>query len=462
VNALCGKPPLYTLSVPNTAPQLEPKPQLARRLGLFDATMLVMGGIIGAGIFINPYVVAQSVHTPALIMGAWAAGGVIALVGAFIYAELAERLPKVGGQYAYIREAYHPLLAFLYGWVLLLVIQTGGMAAVTVTFSRYFIELTGLHLPEAGVAVVTLAILTLVNCIGVRTGSTVQNILMVTKIAAILMLVAAGVYFIYFVGAPGVAWTPITDRPVSLGLFSEFGAAMVPVLFAIAGWQTANFAAGELKNPRKDLPRGLLFGVIGVIILYMAVNFVCLRTLGPAQLAETKTPASAVMRLALGNKGATILAFGIAISTLGFLSQGILTAPRVYFAMAEDGVFFKAIGHISPKTRVPIFAIVLQSIWTVVILLTGKYEQILNYVVTMDWIFFGISASCLFVFRKQGKGDAQNLMPGHPWTTVLFCVVCVLVVVNTVLRFPANTLIGIAILFSGIPVFYMWKRARPA
>jgi APA family basic amino acid/polyamine antiporter len=445
--------------MPNTASQQQTQqPQLARRLGLFDAIMLVMGGIIGAGIFINPYVVAQRVHTPALIMGAWAAGGVIALMGAFVYAELAERLPKVGGQYAYIREAYHPLLAFLYGWVLLLVIQTGGMAAVTVTFSRYFIELTGLHLPEAAVAVLTLAVLTLINCLGVRTGSTVQNILMVMKIGAIVVLVVAG---LFFVAAPRIAWTPIADQPVSFGLFSDFGAAMVPVLFAIAGWQTANFAAGELKNPRKDLPRGLLIGVIGVIVLYMAVNFVCVRTLGATQLANTKTPASAVMSAAFGSKGATVIAFGIAVSALGFLSQSVLTAPRVYFAMAEDGVFFRAIGRISPKTQVPVFAIILQSIWTAVILLTGKYEQILNYVVTMDFIFFGISASCIFVLRKRDVGEAQHLMPGHPWTTLFFCCVCALVVVNTVLRFPANTLIGIAILFSGIPVFYLWKRARP-
>src|SRR4051812_22572926 len=196
---------LYTPVIANAAPHLDTPPQLARRLGLFDATMLVMGGIIGAGIFINPYVVAQKVHTPALILSAWAAGGVIALLGAFIYAELAARLPKVGGQYAYIREAYHPMLAFLYGWVLLLVIQTGGMAAVTVTFSRYFIELTGLPLPESAVAVLTLAFLTVINCLGVRTGSTVQNILMVMKIAAIFVLIAAG---LFFVAAPRIPWTP--------------------------------------------------------------------------------------------------------------------------------------------------------------------------------------------------------------------------------------------------------------
>ena len=429
------------------------QPELARKLGLFDATMLVMGGIIGAGIFINPYVVAQRLHTPALILGAWAAGGVIALLGAFIYSELAERLPRVGGQYAYIREAYSALPAFLYGWVLLLVIQTGGMAAVTVTFSRYFLDLSGWKLPEAGVAVVTIAILTLLNCLGVRTGSSVQNALMVTKIVAIFILVGAG---LFFVSSPATAWRPLVDRPVSAGLFSDFGAAMVPVLFAIAGWQTANFSAGELKNPTKDLPRGLLMGVVGVVILYMAVNFVCLRTLGPEALAATKTPATAVMSAALGEKGVKLIAFGIAVSTLGFLSQSILTAPRVYYAMAEDGVFFRAVGRVNATTRVPVVAIVLQSIWTVVILLTGKYEQILNYVVCMDWVFFGVSASCLFVFRKRSTGDASLLMPGHPWTTASFCMICVLIVGNTIVRYPMNTLICVGILLSGIPIYFLW------
>ena len=433
--------------------------QLARKLGLFDATMLVMGGIIGAGIFINPYVVAQRLHTPALILGAWVAGGVIALLGAFIYAELAERVPRVGGQYAYIREAYNPLLAFLYGWVLLLVIQTGGMAAVTVTFSRYFLDLSGWKLPEAAVATVAIAILTLLNCLGVRTGSTVQNALMITKIAAIMLLVGGG---LWSVSSSAAVWRPLSDLPLSVSLASDFGAAMVPVLFAIAGWQTANFAAGELKDPKRDLPRGLLLGVIGVVVLYTAVNFVCLRTLGPSALAQTKTPATAVMSSVMGSRGVKLIAFGIAVSTLGFLSQSILTAPRVYYAMAEDGVFFRSVGKVNAFTRVPVVAIVLQSIWTIVILLTGKYEQILNYVVCMDWIFFGVSASCLFVFRRRSTGEAAMLMPGHPWTTMLFCFICALIVGNTVVRYPANTLIGIAILASGVPVFFLWNRKRQA
>ncbi|HEU5233216.1 MAG TPA: amino acid permease [Terriglobales bacterium] len=427
---------------------------LARRLGLFDATMLVMGGIVGSGIFINPYVVAQQVHTPTLILGAWVVGGVIALAGAFIYAELGQRLPQVGGQYAYLREAYHPLFGFLYGWTLLLVIQTGGMAAVTVTFARYFLELTGWRLSEAGIGVVALGILTVLNCLGVKTGSTVQSALMVMKIAAIAFLVGCG---FMFVRSAQLHWVPISDKPASLSLFSEFGAAMVPVLFAYGGWQTTPFVAGELRDPRRDLPRGLLLGVIGVIALYTSVSLVCLRALGPAQLALTRTPASAVMGAALGNVGSTIIACGIAISTLGFLSQGILTAPRVYFAMAEDGAFFRSVARVHPTTRVPVLAIVLQTVWTMVIMLTGRYEQILNYVVSMDWVFFGLSAGCLFVFRRRRVGEADFLMPGHPWSTAIFCIVCALVVVNTVARYPSNTLIGVAILVSGIPLFFLWR-----
>ncbi len=435
-------------------PEVPNQPGLARRLGLFDATMLVMGGIVGSGIFINPYVVAQQVHTPTLILGAWVVGGVIALAGAFIYAELAQRLPQVGGQYAYLREAYHPLFGFLYGWTLLLVIQTGGMAAVTVTFARYFLELTGWHLSEAGIAVVALGILTILNCLGVKTGSTVQSALMVMKIAAIAFLVGSG---FLFVRSAQLHWIPISNKPASLGLFSEFGAAMVPVLFAYGGWQTTPFVAGELRDPRRDLPRGLLLGVIGVIALYTSVSLVCLRALGPEQLALTRTPASAVMRAALGNIGSTIIACGIAISTLGFLSQGILTAPRVYFAMAEDGAFFRSVARVHPTTRVPVLAIVLQSVWTMVIMLTGRYEQILNYVVSMDWVFFGLSAGCLFVFRRRQVGEADFTMPGHPWSTAIFCIVCALVVVNTVARYPSNTLIGVGILLSGIPLFFLWR-----
>ncbi len=440
---------------PNTARSAAPT--LARKLGRFDATMIVMGGIVGAGIFLNPYVVARQVHTPALMLAAWIAGGVLAIAGAYIYAELAVRMPEVGGQYAYLREAYHPLVAFLYGWVLLLVIQTGGMAAVAVTFARYFLELTGWRVQEWIVAAVALALLTIFNCLGVRVGGTVQNVLMLLKIGAIAALVLAG----WLLVQPSQFYLrPALDRGLSFGLLSSFGAAMVPVLFAYGGWQTANFVAAEMRDPRKDLPRALLIGVAGVIALYVGVAFVCIRALGAAGLAATTTPASAVMRIALGPAGATLIALGIAVSALGFLSQGILTAPRVYFAMAEDGVFFRSVAWVHPRTRVPIVAIVMQSVWTMVIAASGRYEQILNYVVSMDFLFFGLTATCLSVLRRRDPTPASFRVPGEPFTTLLFVAACWLVVGNTIYRYPGNSLAGFAILLMGVPAYLLWQRRR--
>jgi len=446
----------------------KPATGLARRLGLFDATMIVMGGIIGSGIFMNPSVVVRNVKTPFLILAVWALGGLIALAAAFIWAELASLRPEVGGQYAYLREAYHPLVAFLYGWGLLLVIQTGGMAAVAVTFARYFLELTNLPVADWMVAVLALGSLTVINCLGVRAGGSVQSLLMVLKIVAILALILCS---LWLVGprarSIGVASSDIggfLDRPVSFDLLTAIGAAMVPVLFAYGGWQTASFVSGEIREPRKNLPRALIIGVSGVVILYLAVNFVCVRALGVSGLANTTTPASEVMRLALGPTGARAIAAGIAISTLGFLSQGMLTAPRVYFAMAEDGLFFKSVGRLHPKTKVPILAIVLQGLCGILIALSGRYEQILNYVVSVDFIFFGATALCIFVFRRRKQrataaNDRGRLasVPGHPVTTALFVAVCWLVVINTVYRYPENTLIGLAILLAGIPAFFFWR-----
>ncbi len=239
---------------------LDPEqPTLARRIGAFDATMLVMGGIIGSGIFVNPYVVARQVHTSFLIIGAWVVGGLTALAGAFIYAELAVLRPNIGGQYAYLRDAYHPAVAFLYGWALLLVMQTGGMAAVAVTFARYFREIARTNLSESLIAVLALALLSVINCFGVRLGSAVQSTLMLLKIAAIAFLLVAG-----FAAAKAV---PIPAAPAEhahpASLLSSFGAATVPVLFAYGGWQTSSFMTGEMRDPKRDLARALLFGVAG-------------------------------------------------------------------------------------------------------------------------------------------------------------------------------------------------------
>lgn len=431
-------------------------PELARRLTAFDATMIVMGGIIGSGIFINPYVVARQLHSSALILLAWIAGGVIALLGAFVYAELAALRPEVGGQYAYLRDAYHPALAFLYGWALLLVVQTGGMAAVAVTFARYSIELAHVAAPDWLIAAVVLVVLTVINCIGVRSGSNAQSALMLLKLVAIAMLVGAGFLFV----AP--SRLEIHGLSDGSGLLARFAAAMTPVMFAYGGWQSASFMSGELKRPRRDLVTGLLVGVGGVIAIYILVNVVCLRALGPAGLAATTTPASATMRIALGERGVKLIAFGIAISTLGFLSQAMLTAPRVYYAMADDGLFFRAVARVHPRTRVPMLAIALQGAVAIVIALSGTYEQILSYVVSIDFIFFGLTGTALFVFRRRAidDGEPRFRTPGHPFTTAIFVIACWLVVLGTVARSPKDSAIGFAILAAGLPAYAFWRKRQ--
>ena len=449
-----------TVQMTNTKTHGKLKEQrgLARHLGLFGTTMAVMGGIIGAGIFINPYLVADRVHTSALILSAWIAGGLIALAGGFIYAELATRLPVVGGQYAYLREALHPAVAFLYGWVLLLVIQTGGMAAVAVTFAKYFLELTGWPADASFIAAFALALLTVINCLGVRAGSRVQSAMTLAAIAAIGMLET----FSFLRGGPSqISWHPVLDEPMSASLIFTFGAAMTPVLFAYGGWQTSSFLAGEVRDPGKTLPRGLVLGVLGVIVVYTSVNFVYVRALGPAGLAATMTPASSVMRILLGPRGGSLIAAGIAFSAFGFLGQSMLTAPRVYFAMAEDRVFFRSVAWIDPRTRVPVVAILLQGVWAIVIALTGTYAQVVNYVVAMDSVFFGLTAVCLLVLRhraaKDGSAAVEYRVPGHPWTTLLFIAAEWMVVASTFAHDPKRSFIGLAIAITGLPAYYLWR-----
>jgi APA family basic amino acid/polyamine antiporter len=424
------------------------QPHLVRRLGLFDATMLVMGGIIGSGIFLNPAEVARHVSTPWLIVGAWLIGGAIAIAGAFVYAELAARRPEVGGQYAYLRDAWGSMPAFLYGWSLLLVIQSGGMAAVAIIFAHYLLELTHWPVADGAVAAAALALLTAINCLGVRAGSNVQSGLMVLKILAIAALVLCGLVF----AGPAPASAPYAAA-------GGLGAALTPVMFAYGGWQTSSFVAGEMRDPRRDLARGVLIGVAGVVLLYTAVAFTCVWVLGPAGLAETRTPATAVMRLALGETGATLIALGIAISALGFLSQGMLTTPRVYFAMAEDGLFFGAVAAVNARTHAPVIAILLQGAVAIVIALSGSYGQILSYVVSVDFIWFGLTGAALFVFRRR-EGAAWFQAPGHPVTTALFVAACATVVAATVYNNLADSAVGLLILAAGVPAFLYWQRKQ--
>jgi APA family basic amino acid/polyamine antiporter len=420
--------------------------------------MIVMGGIIGAGIFTTPYVVAQQVHTPLLILGAWAVGGLIALTGAFIYAELSSQVSASGGQYVYLRDAMHPLVGFVYGWSLLFVIQTGGMAAVALIFANHALELFGIATNQFRAALLgssALAVLTLINCVGVRAGTATQNIFMVLKLIAIAALVVVGLTL----SRPATSTVAhvATSSAGTWQLLVAFGAALIPAQFAYGGWQTACFVAGEVREPRKNLPRGLVLGVLGVIVVYLSVNYVCVHVLGAGGLAQTTTPASTVVRLTLGDKGARLLAAGIAISTIGFLSQSMLTAPRVYFAMADDKLFFKQLAWLN-RARVPAVAIALQGGLAIVIaLVASRFEQILNYVVSVDVVFFALSAACVFAFRKQRAPDAKAFrVPGHPLTTLFFIAACCVITFSLLYKFPLNSGISFGIMLLGVPAYFIW------
>jgi APA family basic amino acid/polyamine antiporter len=437
-------------------------PQLAAKLGLFDATMIVMGGVVGSGIFVNPSVVARQVHGPVLILGTWLLGGVMALFGAMIYAELGAILPKVGGEYAYLREGFHPILGFFYGWFALLVINAGGTAAVSLVFAKYLSILSPVPIPDRALAAATVMVLAVINCLGVRFGSNVQSALMILRGAAAMILMVAGVgWYLHSSAAATVAWRPVLDRPLSFDLGAAFGAAMIPVLFAYGGWQTANFLASEIRDPRRNLPRALLLGTLGVVALYVGVTFACLAVLGPVGLAGTSTPASDVMRRVFGPKGAALIALGIGISTLGFLSQSVLTYPRVFFAMAADGLFPSGVSRVHPRTQVPAVAILLASLLTVAVVLEGHYDAILVYVESIDGLFLGLTAVTLFVFRQRQKTERPEFAiraRGHPWTTVAFVAVNWMVVANSFYRYRANALLVLGILLAGIPLYFYWRR----
>ena len=431
--------------------------RLLRRLGTRDAALIVMGGIVGSGIFKTPSVVAQRVGSGWLVMAAWIAGGILAMLGAFVFAELAARRPKDGGFYAYLRDAFHPVVAFAYGWTLLLVSQSGGAAVAAVTFADY----SGVHLDHRILAALAIAVFTAINLLGVRAGTSTQNWLMALKVATIAGLIVLG-----FIAPPiAHAASSVPALPVA-ALAVALGFAMVPVLFSYDGYQTASFMSAELRDPERTLPRGLVYGVLLVVALYVGVNVVCLRVLGAAGLAATPTPVSDVARFALGPIGERIMAGIVILSTLGFLANQILTSPRIFYQMAADGVFFKSLAWVDRRTHVPSVAIAVQGAAAAIIALSGSYNQILNYVSSVDFVFFGFGALALFVFRARDRGGApvRPLVPGHPWTTVIYLAISWILVVDLVIASPYDSLIGLGILLSSIPVyaFFALRNSRLA
>jgi len=427
-----------------------------RALGPFDATMVVIGGIVGSGIFINPYLVARTLDTPALVLGAWIAGGAIALAGAFAYAELGQRLPKAGGQYVYLSEAWHPVVGFLYGWALLFMIETGAMAAVAMAFAQYALKLTGqTDSLVMVIAVSAIVLLSVINYLGVTPGSRVNNIFVTLKIAALGVIILLALW-----GPSSPSWltagraNPAPPATAALA----FGAALIPILFAYGGWQSANYVAEEMRDAERQLPRALVIGTAIVVIIYVLANVAYLRTLGLTGLAATETPAADAAAKWLGAGGARFVAAAIAISTFGFLDLAILAPTRVYYAMAKDGAFLPSVAKLHPRFQTPGNAIVLQSVWAIVLLFTGKYGDLLNTVVFADWIFFGLTVAGLFMLRsRMGKPDGFRT-PGYPWLPAFFVTVAVVVVYSVVREAPLRAAVGAGLLLVGVPVFYLFKR----
>jgi APA family basic amino acid/polyamine antiporter len=432
-----------------------------RALGPFDATMVVIGGIIGAGIFMTPYRVAALLDTPLLVLGAWVMGGAIALAGAFSYAELGAIFPKAGGQYVYLRDGLHPLAGFLYGWALLLVIESGAIAAVAITFATYALHVVGG--PDGArvpLAIGALVVLSVINYLGVKPGSRVLNVLVVLKVAALAILIGAG---FFAAGHPG--WwseTRAAAAPAATSTLVAFGAAMVPILFSYGGWQSANYLGEEIANPKRNLPLALVAGTVAVVVIYVTVNIVYLRALGLHGLAGTAAPAADAARRMFGPSGDLFVSGAIAISTFGFLDLSILAPTRVYYAMAADRLFVPALATLHPRFGTPSLAIIVQSTWSCVLALTGTYDQLANYVVFADWIFFGLTVLTVIMFRRslplsQRAADSFRA-PGYPLVQIAFVAIALAVVASVVGAAPGAAAKGAALIALGVPVYFWYAR----
>src|SRR5437588_9204183 len=369
----------------------------ARRLGLFSGTMAVIGGIIGCGIFRTPAAVAERVGSPRLALAAWIVGGAIALIGAVCFGELGQRRAQAGGGYVFLRVTWGPLPAFRYGWALLLVIATGAIAAVAVTFANYALALAGLSARlTVPVAIGAIALLSGINYVGVKPAAVTQNVFTLLKLAALAVLIVAG--FALAVPSTVLHQPPLTSTTPG-GVAVALGAALVPILFTYGGWQQTNFIAEEIIEPERNLPRALVLGVAAVVTVYLLANLAYLRVLGASGLAASTAPAAELMGRVLGLAGRRLISAGIAVSTFGFLNLVILVTPRVFQAMAADGVFFEPLARLHPRYRTPAGAIAFMGGWSILLAVSGTYAQLLDYVVFGDWIFFGLTVASLFIYN---------------------------------------------------------------
>ena len=432
--------------------------------------MVVVGGVIGAGIFRNPGSVAARTNSSEETLIAWAIGGVLALIGAFCYAELGTRRPQAGGAYVYLREAWGPMIAFLYGWIMLLVNYSGSLAAVAMIFATYLCAAFG----WSGDIVTPLSIgaivlLTGINYFGIRAGAIVQNILTLLKLLAIVVLVVTGLFLAAPAAPPA---TPLPAHPISLW---NFGTILMPVMFSYGGWAYINNIAGEIRAPQRNLPRALILGMALVAACYLIANLAYLHVLGHDGLAVNAAPAATVIESVFGDTGKRAISLGIAISSFGFCNISIIGAARVFQVMAADGLFFRSVAHMHPRYHSPDIAIIALSGWAVALSLmttfdhmlglrlSSAFEQLLNYSTLGDWIGYAGAVATLFYYRRKCANEPVTFRtPGYPLLPIVFIVAILVVVASNVVATPFDAGIGLLMTLAGIPAYYFWTRGRRA
>jgi Amino acid transporters len=430
-------------------------PSYLRRLGVWDGAMIVIGGVIGAGIFRTPATVAERTTSGLPLLVLWVLGGLLTLTGVLCYAELGSRRPQAGGIYLYLREAFGMLPAFLFGWTMALINYPGSVAAVATTFADYFckaVDLPLLWVKPVGVAAIVFIVG--VNLFGIRAGALMQNIFAVLKLAAIALLVAVGLALAH--GHLGGVLAADAAHPVSSGAFVG---ALLPVLFTYGGFHYLNDLAGEVRDPQRTLPRALLLGMLGVVAAYVLANVAYLTGLGHAGLAESQAPAADLMRRLFGETGAKVMAIGIACSTFGYCSIAIAGGARVLQTMGADGMLFRAVGYIDPRTRAPQVALALLGAWTVVLMLWGNFGQLVDYTTVGEWLGHAFGIGTLFWYRwKFVDKPAPYRVPLFPLLPLVFVLTVLGVIVATAIASPHDAGMSLVIIALGAPVYWLWRR----
>jgi APA family basic amino acid/polyamine antiporter len=437
---------------------------LPRRLGVVDGAAILVGAVIGSGIFMVPSLIARRIPEPGLVLAIWFFCGLLVICGGLTLAELGAMLPRSGGVYVYVREAYGPFWGFLYGWTTMLVVMPGAVAALTSTFLLYlsfFVPMSSQVQKASGV--VMLILLGWVNARGIRWGARVQNLFTFLKVAGLAGLVLLAV--ILRPGPEGTLvqhFTPFWPDHWRPGMLGTIGVAMISVLFAYEGWHFVGFVAGEIREPEKTVPRAIFLGVAIVMTVYLAANAAYIYVLSPIGIAASDRVAADAASAMIGPLGGALITLAILCSTFGASNANILAGPRVFFAMARDGVFFKSLAAVHPRYETPSNAIWTLSLWSALLTLTGGYEHLITMATFASWGFFTMAiASILVLRRKHPEWPRPYRLAGYPFTAIVFVVVAGAFVVNTLVEAPRSSIFGLAIVLAGVPA-YLWWRARGA